>query len=78
VTRIGMGLVAGLLLVLALAGCGGGDKGEGVASLGGGKATSTTNAGAGGGYERAWKSSGVDWRPTPRKTPQWRGSRRRR
>jgi hypothetical protein len=38
-----MGLVLGLLL--ALAACGGGDKGSGVASLGGGKATPTTGAG---------------------------------
>jgi hypothetical protein len=46
-TRIRMGLVPGLLLALALAvaACGGGDKGGGVASLGDGKATATTAAG---------------------------------
>jgi hypothetical protein len=47
-TRIRIGLVPGLLLVLALAvaACGsGGGKSDGVASLGGGKATSTTSPG---------------------------------
>jgi hypothetical protein len=47
-TRIRMGLVLGLLLALplAVAACGGGDKSDGVASLGGaGKATPTTAAG---------------------------------
>jgi hypothetical protein len=48
-TRIRMGLLPGLLLVLALAlaACGGGDKGDGVASLGGDQATATTRAGRG-------------------------------
>jgi hypothetical protein len=48
-TRIRMGLLPGLLLVLALAlaACGGGDKGDGVASLGGDQATATTRAGGG-------------------------------
>jgi hypothetical protein len=48
--RIRMGLVPGLLVVLALAlaACSGGDKGDGVASLGGANsATSTTTANAG-------------------------------
>jgi hypothetical protein len=48
-TRIRMGLVPGPLLVLALAvaACGGGDKTDGVASLGGDQATATTRAGRG-------------------------------
>jgi hypothetical protein len=49
-TRIRMGLVPGLLLVLALAvaGCGGGggDRGGGVASLGGDKTTTTSPGGS--------------------------------
>jgi hypothetical protein len=48
--RIRMGLVPGLLLVLALgvAACGGdGGKGDGVASLGGDQATATTSPGGG-------------------------------
>lgn len=45
-TRIRMGLVLGLLLAVGVAGCGGGDKTDGVASLGGaGSATNTTSAG---------------------------------
>jgi hypothetical protein len=47
-TRIRMGLVLGLLLAVGVAGCGGGDKTDGVASLGGaGSATNTTSAGGG-------------------------------
>jgi hypothetical protein len=42
-----VGLVLGLLLAVGVAGCGGGGKTGGVASLGGGKATATTAAGGG-------------------------------
>jgi len=68
-TRTRMGLVPGLLLVLALAvaACGGGDKGGGVASLGGdGKATATTAAGGSGrmqqalAYARCMRQHGID------------------
>jgi hypothetical protein len=47
--RTRVGLVPGLLLVLALAvaACGGGDKTNGVASLGGDQATPTTSPGGG-------------------------------
>jgi hypothetical protein len=73
VTRIRMGLVPGLLLVLvlalAVAACGGGGgKGGGVASLGGNdKATSTTSPGGGGdstqadlAYARCMRQHGID------------------
>jgi hypothetical protein len=69
-TRSRMGLVPGLLLALALtvAACGGGGKGEGVASLGGaGSATSTTSAGASGdlagaaaAFGRCMRQHGID------------------
>jgi hypothetical protein len=69
--RIRMGLVPGLLLVLALAlaACGGGNDGnDGVASLGGGKATPTTSASADGGgsiqadlaYVRCMRQHGIN------------------
>jgi hypothetical protein len=74
-TRSRMGLVPGLLLALALivAACGGGGKGEGVASLGGaGSATSTTSAGASGdlagaaaAFGRCMRQHGIDM-PDPR------------
>jgi hypothetical protein len=68
-TRIRMGLVPGLLLALAVAvaACGGGDKDDGVASLGGGKATATTAAGGSGdrvqaalAFARCMRQHGVD------------------
>jgi hypothetical protein len=73
-TRIRMGLVPGLLLALALAvaACDGGNKGDGVASLGGGSATSTTSAGASGdlaeaavAFGRCMRQHGIDM-PDPR------------
>jgi hypothetical protein len=62
-TRIRMGLVPGLLLVLALAlaACGGGDKGDGVASLGGDQATSTTNANSGKGNSQDKLQAARNW-----------------
>jgi hypothetical protein len=53
-TRSRMGLVFGLLLVLALAvaACGGGGKSNGVASLGDGKATTATTSTGGSQDER--------------------------
>jgi hypothetical protein len=64
-----------LALVLAVAACGGGDKGDGVASLGGaGSATSTTSANAGEdvdsaqaarNYSRCMRQHGIDI-PDPR------------
>jgi hypothetical protein len=70
-TRTRMGLVPGLLLVLALAvaGCGGGGDGRsgGVASLGGDQATSTTSPGGGKdsqqaalAYARCMRQHGID------------------
>jgi hypothetical protein len=68
-TRIRMGLVAGLLLALALAtgACNGGDKGDGVASLGDGKATATTSPGGSGdlkqlalAYARCMRQHGIN------------------
>jgi hypothetical protein len=68
-TRIRMGLLLGLLL--ALAACGGGDKGDGVASLGGGKATGTTSPGGSDprqgalAYARCMRQHGINM-PDPR------------
>jgi ABC-type glycerol-3-phosphate transport system substrate-binding protein len=68
-TRIRMGLLPGLLLALALAlaACGGGDKGGGVASPGGDKATPTTSPSGGSGrmqqalaYARCMRQHGVN------------------
>jgi hypothetical protein len=67
--RITTGRVPGLLLALtlAVAACGGGDNGEGVASLGGsGSATSTTRAAGGDdmqralNYTRCMRQQGID------------------
>jgi hypothetical protein len=78
-TRTRMGLVPGLLLALALAaaGCGGGDKGGGVASLGGADQPTTTNAGGSGGYDlrqalvftRCMRQHGIDL-PDPQITAE--------
>jgi hypothetical protein len=61
------GLVLGLLLALGVAGCGGGGKTGGVASLGAGKATPTTAAGGGSdrmqgalAFARCMRQHGVD------------------
>jgi hypothetical protein len=74
-TRIRMGLVPGLLLALALAlaACGGGgDRGEGVASLGGNDQATATTSPAGGdvkqqalAYARCMRQHGINL-PDPR------------
>jgi hypothetical protein len=71
------GLLAVLLLAVGVAGCGGGDKSDGVASLGGaGSATSTTTANAGEdvdpaqaalAYGRCMRQHGIDM-PDPQVT----------
>jgi hypothetical protein len=66
-------LVAVLALALATASCGGGSKGDGVASLGGGKATTTTSPGNSGkdskqralAYARCMRQHGIDM-PDPK------------
>jgi hypothetical protein len=50
-TRIRMGLLLGLLLAVGVAGCGGDDKGGGVASLGGSATPTTSGSNAGGGKD---------------------------
>jgi hypothetical protein len=77
--RTRVGLVPGLLLVLALAlaACGGGDKGDGVASLGGDQATPTTSPGGGDfkqkalAYARCMRQHGIDM-PDPKFDAQGR------
>jgi hypothetical protein len=79
-TRIRMGLVPGLLLVLvlAVAACGGGNDGnDGVASLGGDQATATTSPGGGDSkqaalaYARCMRQHGIDM-PDPKFDAQGR------
>jgi hypothetical protein len=61
-TRIRMGLVLGLLLALAVAGCGGGGgKSNGVASLDGGGATTTNAGGSKAGGSQVDRQQALDW-----------------
>jgi hypothetical protein len=71
-TRLLAPLVGVLALALAVAGCGGGDKTDGVASLGGGKATATTSPGGSSdprqgalAYGRCMRQRGIDM-PDPK------------